>query len=67
VLREAEIENLDASVACDEEILGLHVTMDDAPLVRSGKAASDLSGVLNRLWRRDRADREPCAKRFTLE
>ena len=39
---QAEVENLDRSVAADHHILGLQVAMDDAPLMRGGHAGGKL-------------------------
>src|SRR6185436_11304683 len=48
-----EIENLDAPLAGDEQVLRLQVAVDDAALVRGGKPARDLNRVVDRLGRRD--------------
>ena len=66
-LGEAEVENLDAAVAGDEEVLGLQVAVDDALLVRRGQAAGDLDRVVDRLARGQRAARERVAQRLALE
>ena len=46
---EAEVEDLDAAVGGEEDVLRLQVAMDDALLVRRGEAARDLDGDLDRL------------------
>ena len=52
-LGEAEVEDLDASVFGDEDVLGLQVAVDDALLVRGRQALGDLRRVVDR----------PCAAR----
>ena len=46
---EAEVEDLDAPVARDEDVLGLDVPVDDALLVGGGEAVGHLDGVLDGL------------------
>ena len=41
-LRQAEVEDLDAAVAGDEDVLGLEVAVDDALLVRGRQPLRDL-------------------------
>ena len=48
-LGKAEVEDLDVPVLRDEDVLGLQVPMDDAFLVRRGKALRDLEGVVDGL------------------
>ena len=48
-LRQAEVENLHAPVAGDEEVLWLEVAMDDAFGVRRRQTAGDLLRVIKRL------------------
>ena len=48
-LCQAEVENLDAAVAGDEQVLRLQVAMDDPFRVRRGQTCGDLPRVLNRL------------------
>ena len=50
-LGQAEVQNLDAAVGGDEEVLRLQVAMDDALLVRRRQAVRDLR----------RRSRPPCA------
>ena len=52
-LRQAEVEDLDAAVGGDEEVLGLQVAVDDPLVVRRGEALRDLERVVDR----------PCAAR----
>ena len=66
-LGEAEVEDLDAAVVRDEDVLGLQVAVDDALLVRGAEAARDLQGVVDGLARRDRAGGELLAQRRSLE
>src|SRR5262245_65154035 len=53
--RQAEVENLDPPISCDEEVPRLEVTMDDASLVRGGESGGDLLRVLDRAAARKRA------------
>src|SRR5262245_44429103 len=65
--RQAEVENLDAPVLGDEEILRLEVTMDDSFLVSGSESAGDLLGVLYRAARRQRAFVQLFAQFFAFE
>ena len=66
-LGEAEVEDLDAAVARDEEVLGLQVAVDDALLVRGGQAVRDLDRVVDRLARRQSAPPDARAQGLALE
>src|SRR5215471_10531074 len=48
-LGHAEVEDLDAFIFGDEQVLGFQITMDDALFVRRGEAVRDLLRVVNRL------------------
>src|SRR5262249_50738123 len=48
-LGEAEVQDLDAAVSRDEEVLGLQVPMNDALLVGRGEAGGDLETVVDGL------------------
>ena len=61
-LGEAEVEDLDAAVLRDEEVLGLQVPVDDALLVRGRQAVGDLEGVVHGLARRELAARQSAAR-----
>ena len=65
--REAEIENLDATVARDEEVLGLDVSMDDALFVGCCETARDLHGECDGAANRKGATREPAPQGLPLE
>ena len=56
-LRETEVEDLDAPVLRQEQVLGLQVAVDDPLLVRRGEAPRDLHRVVDRLAHRERARR----------
>ena len=47
-LREAEVEDLHATIFRDEDVLGLEVAMHDALLVRGCQTVRDLNGVIDR-------------------
>ena len=64
-LRQPKVEDLDASVLRDEEVLRLQVAMDDALLVRGGEALRDLDGVVDRLARRESAPAERLPRRVS--
>ena len=66
-LGETEVEDLDAAVDGDEDVLWLQVTMDDALLVRGGQAMRDLNGVLDRLASGQRAGIETLTQRGAFE
>ena len=66
-LGQAEVEDLDAPVLRDEEVLGLQVPVDDPLLVRGGEAVRDLHRIVDRLARRKPATREHRAQRLALE
>ena len=61
-LGQAEVQNLDAVVMGDENVLRLQVAMDDAFFVRRGQTAGDLNRVVDRLARGDRTVCHPGAK-----
>ena len=65
--RQTEVEDLDPSVAGDEDVFGLQIAVNDSLLVRSGEAVRDLDADLDRLARRHGATFQPLAKRFTFE
>jgi hypothetical protein len=48
-LGQTEVENLDAAVAGDEEVLGFEVAVDDALLVGGGQARDHLDRQLDGL------------------
>jgi hypothetical protein len=66
-LRQAEIEDLDAGVSRDEDVLRFQVAMNDAFLMRRGQAARDLHRDVDRAPRRQRSLRQPVAKRLAIE
>jgi hypothetical protein len=60
--RETEIENLDAAIPRDEDVVGFEIAMSNALLVCRGEAVRDLDRVLDRLSHRHSAgiaDRGP--------
>src|SRR5581483_6602745 len=48
-LRQAEVENLQAAIARDEDVLRFQIAMHDPFLVRGGESVRDLSRVFDRL------------------
>src|SRR5687767_2722989 len=65
-LGQTEVENLDAAVAADEDVLWFQIAMDDALFVGSSECVGDLPRVIDGLpLRQRRAQRAP--QRFTLE
>ena len=66
VLRQAEIEDLDLAVPGDEEILGLQVPVDDAPLMGGPETSGDLLRVVRGLPLGDRTRCQHLAQRACL-
>ncbi len=66
-LGEAEVEDLDASVASDEDVVRLEVAVDDALVVRGAETAGELRRDLGCLARRHRRAVDPLAQRLALE
>ena len=66
-LGQAKVENLDASVSRDEQIVRLDVAMDDPALVSGGQAVRDLDAVVDRRARRQGPAVQVVAKRFAFE
>jgi hypothetical protein len=66
-LRDAEVEDLDALVFGDEQVLRLHVTMNDALVMRGGKAVGHLARVLECFAHRQGTSCETTPERFALE
>ena len=66
-LGDAEVEDLDPPVVRDEQVVGLHVAMDDALVVRGGEPLRSLARVVDGFARRQRASLQPAAERFALE
>ena len=62
-----EVEDLDAAVARDEEVVRLQIAMHDLLVVRGGQADGDLDADLDRLARRGRSSLEPLPQRLALE
>ena len=65
--RQTEIENLDATIAADEQIVGLEVAVHDPFVVGSREALGDLYGVVDDLARRQESAVEHGAEAFALE
>jgi hypothetical protein len=65
--RDAEVQNLHAAIASEEQVLGLQIAMDDATVVRRREALRDLHGVVGRLALRHRAVPETLAQRLAFE
>jgi hypothetical protein len=54
-LRQSEVQNFDAAVFGDEEVLRLEIAVNYALVVRSGESTRDLNGVIDGFARRKRA------------
>jgi len=67
VARQAEVEDLHAAVAHEEEVLRLQITMDDVLLVRSRQAVRDLRRDVERLPERQGPALQALAQRFPLQ
>ena len=66
-LRQSEVEDLDAVVRRDEQVLGLEIAMDDPLLVRRREPARDGDGIVDRLAHRQRPGRQPLPERLPFE
>ena len=66
-LGQAEVEDLHAAFAGEEDVLRLEVAVDDALVVRGREPARDLDRVVDRLARRHRRPVDSRAERFALE
>ena len=64
---DAEVENLDPPVGRDEQVVGLHIAVDDALVVRGRESRSHLARVVDGFARRQWAAVQPVAERFALE
>ena len=64
-LGQTEVENLHPTVARDEHVLWLEIAVNDAFLVRRGKAACQLNRVIN--GPADRQRRNFLAERLALQ
>ena len=60
-LGDAEVENLDAPVARDEQVVGFHVAMHDALVVRGGESFRRLTRVVDDFAQGQRAVCQPAA------
>jgi len=67
LLRETEVENLDALVFRQEKVLRFEIAMDDAFLVRRGHPPRGLERDLDRPLLREGPGFEPVAQRLSLE
>jgi len=65
--REAEVEDLHASVCGDEDVLRLDVAMNDAPVMGSGETVGDVGSDLQYFPHRQRAVIESHAQGLALE
>ena len=66
-LGQAEVEDLDAAVLGDEDVVRLEIAVDDALVVGRGEALGDLRGVVDRLAHRQRRASDALAQRLALE
>ena len=66
-LGQAEVEDLHAAVARDEDVLGLQVPVDDALGVGGGESRGDLEPVTDGAARRECSARETRAQRLAFE
>jgi hypothetical protein len=66
-LGQAEVEDLDAAVASQEEVLGFEVSVDDAAVVGGGEAARHLASVVDGLARGQRRAVDPVAQCLPVE
>ena len=65
--RDSEVEELSAAVLRQEDVLGLHVAVDDSLLVRRREGVSHLRSDVEHPFSREEAARERGAKRLSLQ
>jgi hypothetical protein len=66
-LCQTEVENLDAVIPGNEDVLGLEIAMDDASIVGRCESARQLKSKLNRLASCNGTALHPLPKRFAFE
>ena len=66
-LCQSEIENLDATVLCDEQVFGLQIAMNDAHVMCRRQSATNLDGVLDNFLGRQRALGGRAAQRLAFQ
>src|SRR6267378_2323297 len=66
-LGQSKVEDLQAAILEQEEVLRLEVAVQDTVLVGGGEAARELQGEIRRLWRLQRSFREPRAQRAAAQ
>ncbi len=65
--RQAEVEDLDATVLRDEDVVRLEVPMDDPLVVGGREAAGDLQRIFDGLARGERSSGQARAERLAIE
>jgi hypothetical protein len=65
--RQAEVQDLHAAIAGDEEVLRLEIAVDDPLLVRRGQAAGDLDCVVQGLAHGQRSPLQPLPQGLALD
>ncbi len=63
-LGQTKVENLDATIVCDEQIVRLEIAMDYALLMRGRQAMSDLKRVIDRFSLRQGCAADSLSQRF---
>src|SRR5260370_38527654 len=66
-LGQPKVEDLNAPILGNEDVVGLEVAMDEGMIVSRGKAPRDLDTVLDRLADWQRAAAQALAQGFALE
>ena len=65
--REAEVENLDVSVARDEEVIWFQVAMNDSPGMGRAQSVGDLAAIVHGSLRGERTCLERLPERLPVE
>ena len=67
MLCQTEVEDFDAIVASDEDVVGLEIAVDDAFFVGGGEAFGDVESVLDQFAARKSSGGQNFAKRLAFE
>jgi hypothetical protein len=66
-LGQAEVENLEAAISGDEQVLRFQIAVDDSFIVGRRQAAGELHGIIERLPHRQRLGSQSLSKRFPFQ
>ena len=66
-LGQTEVQNLDAALRCDDDVVALQIAMDDAALVRMRERVRQLPSVVHDMLGRQRTGVQHRAERLSLD